>query len=229
MKGIFKMPSFRIRYTMKTKLIFLLSTCYVLFLSCANDQKYIFFLHNRFIEDQPLTAEHPAYGRAEYKEILSAFEQADFTIISEKRPINTDVKAYAKKVVYQIDSLLQIGVSPTQITVIGTSKGGFIAQYVSTFLKNPTVNFVFIGCFQENHIVDFPEINFCGNILTIYEKTDNFGVSAIKRKETSTLKITRFKEIELNTQLKHGFLFKAMDEWIQPSIHWANNNYEAIK
>jgi hypothetical protein len=81
----------------------------------------------------------------------------------------------------------------------------YIAQFVSTFAKNSDLNFVFIGSFQDSDIEEFASINFCGNILTIYEKTDIYGVTAIERKKTSKLKIKKFKEIELNTGLKHGF------------------------
>jgi hypothetical protein len=41
--------------------------------------------------------------------------------------------------------------------------------------------------------------------LTIYEKSDFYGVSAIRRKTTSRLKVNRFKEIELNTNLNMDF------------------------
>ena len=149
-----------------------------------------------------------------------------FIVLSEKRIKNTDTKKYAEKIVSQIDSLIKTGVKPNHITIVGTSKGGYIAQYVSTFAKNPNLNFVFIGSFQESDINNYPEINFCGNILTIYEKTDVFGVTAIKRKETSKLKINQFKEIELNTGLKHGFLYIASDEWIKPCKMWAKRKYE---
>ena len=191
-----------------------------------DEQYYMFFLHNKFIEENDLTVKHSEYGRAEYNEILDSFRKSGFIVQSEKRKSNTDVIKYANKIVSQIDSLIKTGVKPNHITVIGTSKGGYIAQYVSTYLKNPDVNFVFIGCFQESDIINKPEINFCGNILTIYEKSDVNGVSALKRKETSKLKITHFKEIELNTNLKHGFLFKALPEWIEPCKLWAKGNYD---
>ena len=71
----------------------------------------------------------------------------------------------------------------------------------------------------------YQQINFCGNILTIYDKSDTFGVSAIKRKETSKLKINKFVEVELDTKLKHGFLYKPLKEWIEPSKMWAKRNY----
>ena len=146
-------------------------------------------------------------------------------MISEKRSTKKDIITYAAKVISRIDSLFKIGVKPDHITVIGTSKGGYIAQVVSSTLKNPDVNFVFIGCYQEMDLKEMPDINYCGNILTIYESSDPNGVSAIKRKKTSKLKIKRFKEIELNTGLKHGFLFKPLKEWIEPCKKWARRNY----
>jgi hypothetical protein len=190
------------------------------------DQRYIFFLHNKFVEENDLNTAHPEYGKAEYNEILASFRKDNFIVFSEKRKKNTNAADYAEKIVKQIKSLLKKGVSPNKITVIGTSKGGYIAQFVSTYLANPDVNFVFIGCFRDVDIEEIPDINFCGNILTIYEKSDIYGVSAVRRKETSKLKVNHFKEIELNTNLKHGFLYKALDEWIVPCKKWANGNYQ---
>ncbi len=190
------------------------------------DQRYIFFFHNKFVQENDLDAVHPEYGRAEYNEILASYKKDGFIVFSEKRKKNTNSAEYAEKRAKQIKGLIKKGIQPNHITVIGTSQGGYIAQYVSTYLSNPDVNFVFIGCFQDSDIEQIPEINFCGNILTIYEKSDIYGVSAIKRKETSKCNIIHFKEIELNTGLKHGFLFKAADNWIAPSKKWANGNYD---
>lgn len=190
------------------------------------EQRYIFFLHNAYIEQNPLNVPHPEYGKAEYNEILASFRKDNFIVNSEIRKNNTNAYDYAEKIAKQVKKLLKQGVPPNHITVIGTSKGGYIAQFVSTFVANPDMNFVFIGCFMDTDIEKFPEINFCGNILTIYEKSDIYGVSAIRRKETSKLKVNHFKEIELNTGLKHGFLYKAADNWIAPSKKWANGNYE---
>lgn len=190
------------------------------------DQRYIFFLHNKFIEENDLSTPHPEYGKAEYNEILASFRKDNFIVYSEIRKKNTNAYDYAEKIANQINKLLKKGVPPNKITVIGTSKGGYIAQYVSTFVANPDMNFVFIGSFRDIDIEQIPDINYCGNILTIYEKSDIYGVSAIKRKETSKLKINHFKEVELNTNLKHGFLFKALDLWIAPCKKWANGNYE---
>lgn len=121
--------------------------------------------------------------------------------------------------------LTKTGIEPQKISVIGTSKGGYIAQYVSILANNQNLNFVFIASFMNNDIQNIPEINYCGNILTIYEKSDPFGASALKRKKTSNCEIKHFKEIELNTGIGHGFLFKPLKKWIEPTIKWANGNY----
>lgn len=189
-------------------------------------ENYIFFIHNLFLEENPDGTFSDKFNVAvDYKGILQSFRNDGFIVLSEKRKKNTDTKKYAKKIATQIEKLLKKGVQPDHITIIGTSKGGYIAQYVSTFIANPNLNFVFIGSFQESDIENFPEINFCGNILTIYDKSDTFGVSAIKRKETSKLKINKFVEVELDTKLKHGFLYKPLKEWIEPSKMWAKRNY----
>lgn len=191
----------------------------------VNKDNYIFFLHNRFLEEHELNEAHPEFGRVEYKEIVSEFDKNGFKVITEKRNGNVNAREYAVGIVNQIDSLLKKGVEPKKITIVGTSKGGYIAQYVSTLANNSELNFVFVACFRNSDLIEIPEINFCGNILNIFEKTDPFGVSALKRKENSSCEIRHFKEIELNTKMGHGFLFKPLKEWIEPTIKWANGNY----
>ncbi|PWI31619.1 alpha/beta hydrolase [Flavobacteriaceae bacterium LYZ1037] len=201
--------------------------CYTILFGCTmdNDDRYVFFLHNRFLEEHELNDVHPEYGQTAYLEIIKTFEESGFKVISEKRNGNVNARDYASGLVNQIDSLINIGTKPNNITVVGTSKGGYIAQYVSTLAENPDLNFVFIASYRDSDIQNIPEINYCGHILTIYEKSDPFGVSAIERKTTSSCKINHFKEIELHTGLGHGFLFKPLKAWIEPTVKWANGYY----
>lgn len=194
--------------------------------SYAQDERYLFFLHNRFIEEHQLHELHPEYGKAYYEEVLSAFRKAGFKVLSEKRPADTDMPIYARKITGQVDSLLALGIKPGNITVVGTSKGGYIAEYVSSFLRNPEVNFVFVGSIFDGDTKSIPEINFCGNILAIRERTDSMSASGEERKRTSKFKVNHYKDIELTTGLKHGFLFQPLKEWIEPSIQWAKGNYD---
>lgn len=212
------------KITSHLKKIILIS-CFFLCTNFVFAQHYILFLHNKFIEENESGIKHPHYGIAQYDEILDYYTKENFVVISEKRPANTDAKTYARKVTKQIDSLISKGVKPSKITVIGTSKGGYIAQFVSSLAKNKDLNYVFIGSCAEEDVVKIPDINFSGNILSIYEKSDVIGQSCTNMKFKSVNIVSRFKEIELNTGLKHGFLFKALPEWLEPSSKWAKQKY----
>lgn len=41
-------------------------------------------------------------------------------------------------------------------------------------------------------------------------------------------KFKHFKEIELNTGMGRGFLFKPLKVWIEPTLKWANGNYSSL-
>ena len=187
----------------------------------AAGPKYLFFLHNRFIEGHGPLEEHPSYGRAEYQEILSRFRKDGFIVLSEKRPENTDVELYAGKVKAQIDSLLHAGARPENITVAGTSKGGYIAQYVSSLSRNPKLNFVFIGSSFADDIKGVDDITLYGRVLSITEASDTGRVDLSTQARFKRSKLEGFREILLHTNLHHGFLFKALDAWIVPTEKWA--------
>jgi hypothetical protein len=192
-------------------------------------QRYLFYLHGRIIEDQGIHAVDSAngYGAYRYEDILDAFRKSGFTVLSEVRQKNTNPLEYAHKVVNQIDSLIKKGIKPDDITVVGASKGAIISMFVSSYLKNKDVNFVFLAGCSEEILQHFPEIEFCGNILSIYEKSDDKGgLSCSQFKDRSPLTIPHYKEIELNTGLRHGFIYKPLPEWIDPAVKWANKNYE---
>jgi len=214
---------------MRTNLIILLALfcCTKLCAIAQNSEpRYLFFLHNRFLETHSINEAHPSFGRVEYKEILAQFAQAGLTVISEQRNGNVNAREYAIGIVAQIDSLQKLGVPPGNVTVVGTSKGGYIAQYVSTLAANEALNFVFIASHHPSDVEEIPEINYCGKVLSIYETSDAYAVSALPRKESSTCNMGHFREIALHTGLRHGFLFKPLKEWMEPTIEWARGNYQ---
>lgn len=191
----------------------------------AREQRYVFFLHNMFLETAGLEDAHPEYGKAEYREIVAAFEKEGFTVISEIRKRGTDGVVYAQKIKGQIDSLLGKGVKANAISVVGTSKGAYIAWHVAALVKKRQMNYVLIGICNETTLADNRSIEPCGNILSIYEKSDVLGQTCISLKSSSSC-IAAFKEIELHTGKKHGFLYKADPLWLKPAINWAKGNYE---
>ena len=164
--------------------------------------RYIFFLHNRFIEEHGPTDRHPSNGRAEYQEILTRFSNDGFIVLSEKRPSKTVIPS-------------------ASITVIGTSKGGYIAQVVSAIAKNSRLNFVFIGSSFTEEAPDETTVRLFGRILSITEASDTGSVRLSTQSRFKRSRLAGFKEMILHTGLHHGFLFKALDAWILPAEQWA--------
>ena len=66
--------------------------------------RYLFFLHNRFLEEHELDDIHPEYGKTEYQAILQEFKSSGFNVLSEKRNGNVNAREYAIGIVEQIDS-----------------------------------------------------------------------------------------------------------------------------
>ncbi len=192
----------------------------------ASAQKYLFYLHGKIVEDQGANAVSPYFGSYQYEAILDSFRSAHFIVKSEVRKSNTEITAYAHHVADEIDSLLKIGVESKNITVVGASKGALIAMYVSTFLKNHDLNFVFLAACNEDNFTSFTDLRFHGNILSIYERSDGIGQTCIRFRDKASSNIIHYKEIELNTGLQHGFIFRPLPEWMKPAMDWANARYK---
>jgi hypothetical protein len=181
---------------------------------------YLFYLHGRIVE-QGRRPTSPEYGVYEYDQILNTFQQYGFVVISEQRKKDTNLERYAAKVAKQVKRLVQAGVPPQHITIAGASQGSRIAMFVSTYLKNRDVNFVIIaGCSEGNGYLN--RVNLHGNVLSIYERSD-VAKSCYKFRADAT-GLGDYKEIELNTGLRHGFVYRPMKEWIEPTAAWAQGH-----
>lgn len=187
-------------------------------------KQYVFFLHNKFLEDHSAEEAHPKYGIVEYEKVLHQLKDSSNVILFEKRKPNTDPTVYALKIKKQIDRLIKKGIKAGNITVVGTSQGGYIAQYISYYQKNPLLKFVFIGAsFKDDSLEKDENFRLYGKILSITEKSDDGHVPLSQEQRFIRSNIKDFKEIELNTGLNHGFLFKALDAWIVPTKAWIDS------
>ena len=180
--------------------------------------KYLFYLHGRIVELKGIRPVSPIHGVYEYEKILEALKNRGFIVISEARARNTHPGQYAQKIVLQVNLLLEAGVPASNITVVGASKGAFIAMMVSTMLQNKEVNFVFLaGCADSIRKFD---LNFYGNILSIYDEKDQL-VGSCQSFFTQSTGISRHKEIKLKVGTGHGIVYKPLKEWIDPVVEWA--------
>jgi pimeloyl-ACP methyl ester carboxylesterase len=180
--------------------------------------RYLFYLHGRIVEEgrRPIS---PQYGAYEYDEILKVFKSRGFVVISEQRRKGTNVEEYSAKVADQLRQLLKAGVPARNITVVGASQGSFIAMLASTYLKNRDVKFVFIaGCAADAGFLDMVDLH--GNVLSIYEQSDRAGTCEKYRADATG--IARYEELQLQTGMRHGFIYQPMKEWVEATISWAH-------
>lgn len=180
--------------------------------------KFLFYLHGRIVEIKGIRPISPIYGVYEYEKIVETLKNRGFIIISEARGRNTHAGQYAQKLVSQVNRLLEAGVPASNITVVGASKGAFIAMIASTRLQNKEINFVFLaGCSDAIRKFD---LNFYGNILSIYDEKDQLVGSCQDFFKQST-GINSYKEIKLKIGTGHGIVYKPLKEWIDPVVQWA--------
>lgn len=180
--------------------------------------EHIFYIHGRIIEQQGKNAFSEAFGYYELDSIISALKFEKSVVHYEIRKENVETRAYAIKISKQIDSLIHLDVKPTDITVIGASKGAIIASNISDINLNP-INYVFLA---GNN--DYQEMNnswkFHGQVLCIYDLSDSIAGKNYDYWKNSKNYTTKFEQLELKTHMGHGFLFKPLDAWVIPTRKW---------
>ena len=183
-------------------------------------QRYVIYLHGRIVEvQQDRRPTDERFGTYEYDAILDSLRRPGFVVLSEQRPPRTDPDSFANHVADQVDSLVQTGVSPDAITVMGFSKGGWIAILTSARLREPAVSFVIMaGC--GDWAFDRQDLYVTGRLLSLYETSDSMGVSCsplfARRSPRS-----QTREIALSLGLGHGTFFQPRSAWLGPAITWA--------
>jgi len=189
--------------------------------------KYLIYIHGRIIEVQKsLRPKHRRHGFYEYEKILEALRDRGFVVISEARMTEVDPAVYAETIAERVNALIRAGVSPRHITTIGASKGGIIAVFASSLIRNPEVNFVIMSCCGDElfNEISVKGVHLFGNLLSIYDADDEFGdLTCRKFFEAAKGKgLGRFKEIKLATGLGHGILYRPIPEWVDPATAWAD-------
>lgn len=182
---------------------------------------YLFYLHGIIVENEGVRPTSPQYGVYEYEEILKRFVGKGFIVISERRPRGTDPHQYARKVLGQINRLLKAGVPPQHITVVGASRGGGIAIFTSTLLKNRDVNFVILAACGDFSVYRDTKVDLWGNILSIYDSKESTGVGTCQRFFDNSTGVNKRKEIVVELGLGHGLLYRPYKEWVEPTTQWA--------
>ncbi len=180
--------------------------------------RYLFYLHGLIVEEAGIRPKSEEHGYYEYERILQELAQEGFVVISEARSKGTEIRPYAENLVTEIRFLLDNKVPPENISVVGASKGGVIAAYVSLLLAEKDVNFVFLAGLFEKCLTD-AHLRLYGKVLSIHDKSD-------KLRQTPQLYFQRskglgiFKEIILDLGLGHGLIYQPHRQWLDPLFQW---------
>ena len=182
--------------------------------------KYVFYLHGQIIEEQGPRPTHPRWGLYDYPAVLDALAQDGITIISEQRPNGSDADEYAQTVGAQVGQLVESGVSPENITIVGFSAGGVIAMKTSSIIVEDNVNFVFLASCS-GWLENERDLRLHGKVLSIYEESD--GPSSCKAVAEREPAPSGFEEIAINTGKEHGAFYLPRDEWVEPVLKWVRS------
>jgi hypothetical protein len=182
-------------------------------------KKYVFYLHGRIVQEQenPVSKE---YGLYDYPAIVKALQSPDYHLITERRAKGTEMSKYASHVKAQIDTLISKGVPPEKIYVVGASMGAGITMAVSQLANNRKLNFAILALCSPDVFSYAKETNLkpCGNFLSIYENTDEAkSCNELLKDQTC---VSGFKEVRLDMNNRHGFIYQPHQEWVDPLKKW---------
>jgi len=177
--------------------------------------KHIFFLHNYYVEKLGPD------GACKYYDILQAFADKGFTVISEMRSGEIVPSEYAKKIVGQVRRLLDAGVPPKNITIAGHSKGGVIVLCIASQLAKPGVGFVVMaGCEIKPLTQAYPDFTkLKGDFLSVYASSDSIA-SSCETAFSNAIQGFSSKEVKLESDKGHKLFFQPEAVWLEPVIAW---------
>jgi hypothetical protein len=182
---------------------------------------YLIYLHGRIIEEAGPRPTDARFGQYDYPAVLEALASRGGVVISAQRPAKTDMNRYAGVVVSQIEDLIERGVPAKNIVVVGFSKGGGIAQRVSSFLRRPQVRYVLLATCSGGPIA--PNVRLTGRVLSLYEASDTLAGSCKTLAEQADSPQS-FQEIEISTGKLHGAFYLPLPIWVEPVLDWVHGD-----
>jgi pimeloyl-ACP methyl ester carboxylesterase len=192
------------------------------------DRRHLFYMHGAWIEHSGLESSHPRHGRYQYRAIVRAFAERGFVVISEARKGEIEPEAYADKVAIQVRRLLEAGVPPSHVTVIGHSKGGSIALITASELQEEKVNFVIMaGCGKRGsgfgrsfeRFLETGAARLRGRFLSIYDTSDRVAGSC--REAFERAEVAESQEVVLRTGRGHALFWSPRAVWVDEIVKWA--------
>jgi hypothetical protein len=182
------------------------------------DERYVIYSHGLIVEGNDPKPISPKYGQYDFPAIKQAlFSAGGFNLIAYQRPKNADFDAYVETLKSWVKRLLDAGVSPHRITLVGFSRGGQTTSYTSSDLASDGINTALIAICSDGDFERDPPLMLGGNLLSLYETSDELGSCA---KLAARSHLVSFKEVAISTGKGHGAFFQPLADWIRPLKSW---------
>lgn len=185
--------------------------------STPSNEYYLFYIPGGIVLELGGNPVSEYFGKYYYDEIIDTLRARGFEVFSDIFPGTPD-SVYVSRISAQIDSLLNVGIPASHISVVGASAGAYITLEIAMHVKNPELRYAILGMCWENTYKKFEGKDLCGRFLSFYEASDPHG-PCVRIFEVANC-ITESQEVQLNMNNSHAFLYRPYDEWVQPLTKW---------
>lgn len=181
--------------------------------------RHIVYLHGKIVQEQGTRAISPKYGPYLFDAIVEELGRNGARVHAPVRTGKANTEESARDVVLLVRELMASGVPADSITVVGASLGAIIAIRTSVAIENPSLRYVLLGACNA-FVRDELKPDLHGHVLSIYEESDPYGGTCRPVAEGKP-GVTSFDEVRLTTGLSHGFLYRPLPGWVEPTLRWS--------
>ena len=180
-------------------------------------KRYVIYSHGMIVEGDDPKPISPKYGQYDFPAIKQAlFYEGDLNLIAYQRPKSLD-NTYADTLKSWVKRLLDAGVKPSRITLVGFSRGAGLTALASRDLASVEINTALLAICEDGDVSQTPGLILGGNLLSIYETSDELGSCEILAARSH---LKSFKEVPISTGKKHGAFFQPLPQWLRPLKAW---------
>lgn len=187
-------------------------------LPVSKEATYVFFYHGAIAEGTEKNPSSERHGIYDLSGLKQALDSDAYYLVAETREKNANVQAHAQRLADTVSGLIQQGISPSNISIIGFSKGGGIVATAAGLIDNSDIRYALLAtCPKDSKAADWPP--FTGHLLSMYEKEDAWAGSCTFLTHGEP-KVSAFKELALETGLGHGEFYRPQKRWLEPLLAW---------
>jgi hypothetical protein len=184
------------------------------------DERYVIFSHGFIAEGDDPKPVSPKFGVYDFPALKKAlFEPGKYNLIAVQRKKGLDNETHAAQLESWVRRLVQAGVKPSRITLVGFSRGSQITGLASSHLASLNINTALLAICSDGDLEldPAPPLILGGNLLSIYETSDQYGSCS---KLAARSHLTSYKEVAITTGRAHGAFFEPRSDWIDPLKQW---------